>query len=167
MTEKKLAEEQHKRDLEKLKKQQDYELAQLNKKHENDKALLKYEQSLKSSSISGGSSGGSSGSGGTKTQSQISGIRQNSRETKSSAVNTAYYQGSLNSDAKAYGTFANGYQPKGISGHGKVSKTGDTITFTTETLYGQKQIVTQNIWKAADGTKWYWEGRQNKYIKVK
>lgn len=83
------------------------------------------------------------------------------------AVNTAYYQGNLNSDAKKYGTFSNGYQPKGISGHGTLSKSGDSITFNTQTLSGQKQTVTQNIWKAEDGTYWYWEGRQNKYIQVK
>lgn len=83
------------------------------------------------------------------------------------AVNTAYYQGSLNPDANKYGTFSNGYQPKGISGHGELSKTKDTITFKTKTLSGQSQTVTQNIWKAKDGTKWYWEGRQNKYIQVK
>lgn len=83
------------------------------------------------------------------------------------AVNTAYYQGELNPDAEKYGTFSNKYQPKGISGHGELSKTKDTVTFKTQTLSGQSQTVTQNIWKAKDGTKWYWEGRQNKYIQVK
>ena len=88
-------------------------------------------------------------------------------------VNTAYYQGNLNSDAKTYGTFSNGYQPKGISGHGTLTKSkdkkgnADTITFNTQTLSGQKQTVTQNIWKAEDGTKWYWDGRYNEYIQVK
>lgn len=88
-------------------------------------------------------------------------------DTPSYAVNTAYYQGNLNPDANKYGTFANGYQPKGISGHGTLSKTSDTITFKTQTLSGQSQTVTQNIWKAKDGTKWYWEGRQNRYIQIK
>lgn len=83
------------------------------------------------------------------------------------AVNTAYYQGDLNSDANKYGTFSNGYQPKGISGHGTLKKTGDNITFNTNTLSGQKQTVTQNIWKAEDGTKWYWDGRVNKYLQIK
>lgn len=87
--------------------------------------------------------------------------------TDSYEVNTAYYQGNLNSDAKTYGTFSNGYQPKGISGHGSLKKSGDTLTFNTQTLSGQKQTVTQNIWKAEDGTKWYWDGRYNKYIQVK
>lgn len=82
-------------------------------------------------------------------------------------VNTAYYQGKMNSDVEKYGAFSNGYQPKGISGHGTLSKSGDTITFNTQTLSGQKQTVTQNIWKAEDGTQWYWDGRYNKYKQVK
>lgn len=83
------------------------------------------------------------------------------------AVNTAYWQGDLNPDANKYGTMANGYQPKGISGHGTLKKAGDTITFKTQTLSGQKQTVTQNIWKAEDGTKWYWDGTKNSYIQIK
>lgn len=82
------------------------------------------------------------------------------------AVNTDYYQGDLNADANKYGTFSNGYQPKGISGYGAVSKTGDTITLDTQTLSGQKKTVTQNIWKTSDGSKWYWDGRKNRYIKL-
>ena len=88
-------------------------------------------------------------------------------------VNTAYYQGNLNPDAKKYGTFNNKYQPKGISGHGALEKSKDKngnidkITFNTQTLSGQKQTVTQNIWKAEDGTKWYWDGTKNKYIQIK
>ena len=82
------------------------------------------------------------------------------------AVNTEYYRGSLNSDAKKYGTFDNGYQPKGISGHGTLSKSGQTIQIQTQTLSGKKQTLTQNVWRAQDGTLWYWEGRQNKYIQV-
>lgn len=97
----------------------------------------------------------SNGSSGTTS------INQQSYE-----VNTPYYQGSLSEDATRYGTFANGYQPKGISGYGKVSKTGETIEVSTKTLSGHSQTVVQNVWKTADGTKWYWEGRENKYKKV-
>lgn len=82
----------------------------------------------------------------------------------SNQVNTAYYQGSLNPDAKN-GTFSNGYQPNNVGGK-KLTSTGDTITFNTQTLSGQKQTVTQTIWKTPDGTRYYWEGRQNKYIKI-
>lgn len=111
----------------------------------------RYNESLKLQKSSRSYRGGGSGGSGSISKSSY-------------AVNTAYYQGDLNSDANKFGTFSNGYQPKGISGHGTLSKTGDTITFTTQTLYGQKQTVTQNIWKAADGTTWYWDGRYNQYI---
>ena len=163
----KQAEEQHKRDKELLAIEQKNKLAQLDKQLANDKAYASYTNSLTSGSsgggtkITGGGSSGGSSSSGSSSGSKISG------GSKTYAVNTAYYKGSLNSDAKKYGTFSNGYQPKGISGHGTLKKTGDTVTFKTQTLSGQKQTVTQNIWKAEDGTKWYWEGRQNKYIQVK
>ncbi len=85
--------------------------------------------------------------------------------TDSYEVNTAYYQGAKNPDAQ-YGTFANNYQPDNVGGK-KLSKTGDTITLKTQTLSGQNQTVVQNIWKTSDGTKYYWEGRQNKYIQIK
>lgn len=76
-------------------------------------------------------------------------------------VNTAYYKGNYNPDAQ-YGTFGNGYQPNNVGGK-KLSKTGNTITFQTQTLSGQGQTVTQNIWKA--GNKYYyWDGRYNAYI---
>lgn len=52
--EKELAEQEHQRAMEKLKKQQEYELAQLNQKLANDKDLLSYENSLKKTQISGG-----------------------------------------------------------------------------------------------------------------
>lgn len=81
-------------------------------------------------------------------------------------VNTDYYSGYLNADANRYGTFDNGYQPKGISGYGAVQKTGDTVTFTTTTLDGKNKTVKQNVWKTVDGTKWYWDGRLNKYVKA-
>lgn len=80
-------------------------------------------------------------------------------------VDTEYYQGNLNPDAYEYGTFSNGYQPKGISGHGKLKAIGSKI-FNTRTLAGEPRTVTQNVWQAQDGTKWYWDGRYNKYIKI-
>jgi hypothetical protein len=107
----------------------------------------------------GGGGGSSSGAGGGE-------IITGGGTQENYAVNTAYYQGDLNSDAKKYGAFSNGYQPKGISGHGTLSKSGQTIEISTQTLSGQKQILVQNVWKAQDGTLWYWEGRQNKYIRI-
>lgn len=85
----------------------------------------------------------------------------------SDEVSTAYYKGPLNWDVAKFGAFSNGYQPKGISGHGNLKKTGHTVRFQTQTLSGQKQTLVQNIWEAEDGTWWRWEGRQNKYIQVR
>lgn len=78
-------------------------------------------------------------------------------------VDTIYYQGDLNPDVKSYGTFSNGYQPKGIGGHGYLKKSGDTVTVHTVTLSGAKKEVEQNVWEAEDETYWYWDGRENKY----
>lgn len=113
----------------------------------------------------------STGSG-TIAKTSSSGSSQNvstvekSSVSSSGVVRTAYYQGPLNSDAKKYGTFSNGYQPKGIAHEGVVTKTGDTITIETVTLYGQRQKVVQNVWKTGNGKKWYWDGRYNKYVQI-
>lgn len=79
-------------------------------------------------------------------------------------VNTPYYQGKFNKDVKS-GTFSNNYQPDNINGK-KLKSTGDTITFNTTTLGGQKQKVTQNIWTDGEN-KYYWDGRKNSYQKIK
>lgn len=90
--------------------------------------------------------------------------------SNSAAVSTDFYSGSMNSDANKYGTFGNGYQPKGISGHGKLSaykKGGQTvyINVTSKTLKGKTVKTEQKVWKADDGTLWYWYGAENKYKK--
>jgi len=149
--------ELEKQQIAEQKRQFDKEMAE---KQRQFNAELAYQKS-KSSGSSGGSISKSSSSG-----SSGGSIAPKAPQAKNYAVNTAYYQGDLNPDANKYGTYSNGYQPKGISGHGKLSRTNDSITFNTQTLSGQKQTVTQVIWKAEDGTKWYWEGRQNKYIRV-
>lgn len=138
-----------KKQMEQAKKEaeREYQLELARLEESKRQANLSYK-----SSTSSYSNGGNGGNGGY---------------SNSNAVNTAYYQGSLNPDAKKYGTFSNGYQPKGISGHGTLSKTNSSIKINTQTLAGQKQTVIQNVWKASDGTKWYWEGRQNKYIQIK
>lgn len=113
---------------------------------------------------------GGGGSSGESSSNKSSGGRTVSSKVNGNAVSTAYYQGLLNIDAKKYGTFSNGYQPKGISGHGKLTKTGEKVHLQTSPVYGsnkgQKQTLIQNAWKAEDGTKWYWEGRENKYKRL-
>ena len=106
----------------------------------------------------GTASGGGTGSGGLTLDAPVV---DNSGSTY--AVDTRYYQGDLNSDANKYGTFSNGYQPKGISGFGEVSKTGGTVQVTAQTLTGQTVVKTQNVWETKDGTQWYWSGTDNQY----
>lgn len=82
-------------------------------------------------------------------------------------VNTAYYQGALNPDVRKYGAFSNGYQPRGIEGHGNLNKTSETAEIETQTLSGELTKVKQSVWRASDGTFWYWDDRKNKYIQLK
>lgn len=121
--------------------------------------------------INGGSSGGGGGGGGSisgpVSNEYVADQIRKDNPSISGSVNTDFYQGAKNPDAAKYDTFSNGYQPKGISGHGKLSKTGDTYTFSTKTLKGKTVTVTQNIWQAEDGTTWYWDGTKNKYIRFK
>ena len=94
-----------------------------------------------------------------------------SSETKKGAniISTPYYNDVINPDVQ-YGTFntkdSNGvkYQPDNINGV-KLIKTGEPIEIATKTLNGETRYVKQNIWQLPDGTNWYWDGRQNKYIK--
>jgi len=120
-----------------------------------EQANWEKEYALSKAAASRSYSSGGSYSGGTSLS--------NGGSAKTYQVNTDYYQGNLNKDAQ-YGTFSNGYQPNNVNGK-KLSKTGDTITFNTKTLNGVSKTVTQNIWKTPDGTRYYWDGRYNKYIK--
>ena len=97
-----------------------------------------FDASLSASRSSGGGGGGGGSSSGSASI------------TKTSGSTT------LSADAKKYGTFSNGYQPKGISGYGTVSKTGRTTVVNGKT---------QNIWKTPDGTEWYWDGSSRTYKK--
>lgn len=118
-----------------------------------------YQLSLASTYGSGGGSSRSSGgsSGGSSSGS-------------SNTITTAYYSGKMPSAtaqaASSYGTFSNGYQPKGIVGYGALSSTGKTTKVSGTTLNGTKTTTTQTIWKTPDGTKWVWNGMAMKYTKV-
>lgn len=104
-----------------------------------------------------------SSGGGSSSSKKSSSSGGSTQSNKGNALNTEYYRGDYNPDGEKYGTFGNGYQPKGISGHGNVVKTGQTLELQTETLSGKKQTVVQNVWQTTDGAKWYWEGRDNEY----
>ena len=68
--------------------------------------------------------------------------------------------------ASSYGTYSNGYQPKGVVGHGAFVGTSGTKKVTSTTLQGTTTTTNQNIWKCADGTKWIWNGMAMKYTQV-
>ena len=95
--------------------------------------------------MSQGSGGGGYSSGGGRSYRSGSGGGSSEPELTG---------GGGQSDADIYGTFSNGYQPKGISGHGSLSKTGDKIN-----VRGNNQ----NVWRAEDGTTWYWDGSVRQY----
>lgn len=57
-------------------------------------------------------------------------------------------------EAENYGFFSNGYQPKGVKGHGAF-----TDAVGSDNLYGKEQ----SVWRAEDDTLWYWNGRTNEY----
>lgn len=80
------------------------------------------------------------------------------------ALTTAYYSGDYNKDVK-YGTFSNGYQPNNVNGK-KLTGTGEYINKVGKTLQGTTTTTKQQVWKTSDGTRYYWDGNQNKYIKM-
>lgn len=92
-------------------------------------------------------------------QSRFSGGSGGGRSTSSTSNSDEYgFTDSAQTDAQKYGTFSNGYQPKGISGHGTLSKSGDTINVNGKT---------QNIWKTKDGALWYWDGSDRQYKQIR
>ena len=128
---------------------------------------LEYRNQGGYASISGNSSGGvgiTAGAGaGTANGSSI----LSTYEPNSSNGTSFVAQGgnATAQDAVKYGTFSNGYQPKGISGHGYLSKTGSTRTMSgSMTKSGKDQD--QNIWAAEDGTFWVWNGKLEKYEQI-
>lgn len=114
-----------------------------------------YALSLKASKSSGRSGGG--GSGGKSPK-----ITKTAPVVKTEKpINNA---DTTPKDAKTYGTFSNGYQPKGISGYGKVSKNNTSIQVINSKT---KKTSVQNVWKTKDGTLWYWNGNSRQYEKLK
>ena len=107
----------------------------------NENLALQRQQLQSRFSSGSGGGRGSTGASGIGTDIQWSNPEQSGKKT----------------DADVYGTFSNGYQPKGISGYGTLKKSGDTIKV------GNK---TQNIWKTNDGSRWYWDGKNKKYVKI-
>ena len=94
----------------------------------------------------------------SKAVNAVNALNNNTNNT----TNTKDLPLSTRSAIAHFGTFDNGYQPRGIDGHGKVEKSGDVVDIKV----GNKTI-TQNIWKTSDGKMWYWDSTANKYEPVK
>lgn len=121
------------------------------------------------SSSGGGSSSRSSGSsskssGGVAKNTKNTKKTSSAKNTKASTKKTTKYKDN-SEDIKNYGTFSNGYQPKGIGKYGKVSK------YTVKDKNGndivQKVNIngkTQNVWKTKDGSLWAWDGSTREYV---
>ena len=87
--EKERADYEHKLALQKLAKQQEYELAQMQKQLENEKSLLAYQNSLKSSS-SGGGTTGSTGSSFTTSNTTSTNKTTSTKTTQQSILELGY-----------------------------------------------------------------------------
>lgn len=78
------------------------------------------------------------------------------KTTVSSSINP--YTGSDNSELiEEFGAFDNGYQPRGVRGHGKLLR-----SVGKDAINGNMQ----NIFEAADASLWIWDGSINEYRMV-
>lgn len=112
-------------------------------------------------------SGGGSSGGGSGDVPVAGGNKNNKTTTTSSAKSNGWTstgismnKGNTSKSAKEYGTFSNGYQPKGISGYGKLQKSGKTTT-----VNGKEQ----NIWLTTGDGKtraWVWDGKNRVYVGI-
>lgn len=75
-------------------------------------------------------------------------------EASKNASSTKISENNTKSDAKTYGTYSNG-QPKGITGYGKISDTGDTV------VIGSTEY---SIYTTSDGKLWYWDDKKNEHV---
>ena len=119
------------------------------KRQYNESMAFSKQQYADAKASSSSSSGSSSSS---KSSSSSS-----SKKTSSSGSGSNKTVEKKQTDADKYGTFSNGYQPKGIGDYGAVSKTGDKVVVNGKT---------QNLWKTSDGTLWYWDGTSRTYKKT-
>ena len=68
--------------------------------------------------------------------------------------------------AQKYGTFSNGYQPKGIIEYGEVKVAEDKNKVKEPTTVNGRPV---NIWKTENKNNtnyWVWDGNLNKYVEV-
>ncbi len=109
-----------------------------------------------SKASSGGSSGGRSSS---KLTNGSSGSKSSGSGSSSKLTNGSKGK----SDAETYGTFSNGYQPKGISGYGEVESSG--LKVKDVFMDDGSSFSKQKIWQAG-GHYFVWDGSAKDYVDV-
>lgn len=93
-----------------------------------------------------------------KTNKTTTYIDNNSGKKTTVASSVNPYTGNDNSELiEEFGAFDNGYQPRGVRGHGKLLR-----SVGKDVLNGKKQ----NIFEAADASLWIWDGSINEYRMV-
>lgn len=117
-------------------------------------------------SYSGGGGGGSSASFGESSLFDSTG-----RYVGPPTPNNPYGASNANTRKAAtqYGTFNNGYQPKGIVGAGKVSASKYTVANffgTNAKANNGVHIGSQKVWTTSDGRVWYWDGSLDRYVEI-
>lgn len=159
--------------------EKEYALRQAQFEYQKQQDAIANAQRTYSSSSSSGGGGYSSGSeyyltdstsnnGGSTSNNNSSNKNNSGGNTYASIAQSQGWtktpmsmpQSNTTASAKKYGTFSNGYQPKGINGYGKVSKSGYTCT-----VNGREQ----NIWLTTGDGKtraWYWDGSSKAYVGI-
>lgn len=131
-----------------------------------ERQLALQQASLYASRSGGGYSGG--GGGGSNDPEDETPLGQNNDKKSSTQLNTSGWTSTAMSMSYAntkssvddYGTFSNGYQPKGISGYGKLTPSNQYIT-----VNGKQQ----NVWLTTGDGKtraWYWDGKSKTYVGI-
>lgn len=93
-----------------------------------------------------------------KTNKTTTYIDNNSGKKTTVASSVNPYTGNDNSELiEEFGAFDNGYQPRGVRGHGKLLR-----SVGRDTINGNMQ----NIFEAADASLWIWDGSINEYRMV-
>lgn len=93
-----------------------------------------------------------------KTNKTTTYIDNNSGKKTTVASSVNPYTGSDNSELiEEFGAFDNGYQPRGVRGHGKLLR-----SVGKDAINGNMQ----NIFEAADASLWIWDGSINEYRMV-
>lgn len=137
-------------------KQQEWEREQAIKQAEEEKRRWEAEYALSQASLRKSSSGGG---GGYLT------FDGEAEDDNLAGEDAAPENPQVTADAKAYGTFSNGYQPKGVGNDGTLSKSGVKVGEIFGDSLGSAR-ANQQIWKTKNNKYYVWLGINEGYKDV-